>query len=282
MGYPEYIQYSIDLLRRAERLALKMQPERGFWLAFSGGKDSQCIYHLAKLAGVKFEAHYAVTTLDHPELVHFIRRCYPDVIWNHPKRTFLQLCLYKKMLPTMQARFCCQELKESAGAGHCTIIGVRKAESSRRAKREELERVHKDKAKRKSLELNEMEEQDFQCVGGKDKITLAPILHWTDEQVWHFLNDVVKVEHCELYDQGYHRLGCMFCPMSSEKSIRKDETRFPKWKENIIKTIHKLREGGFAHDYQDLTDEEIYEWWVSKRNMKEWYYDLKYQGKLFE
>lgn len=64
MEYPEYIQYSIDLLRRAERLALKMQPERGFWLAFSGGKDSQCIYHLAKLAGVKFEAHYAVTTLD--------------------------------------------------------------------------------------------------------------------------------------------------------------------------------------------------------------------------
>ena len=103
MEYPEYIQYSIDLLRRAERLALKMQPERGFWLAFSGGKDSQCIYHLAKLAGVKFEAHYAVTTLDHPELVHFIRRCYPDVIWDHPKRTFLQLCIYKKMLPTMQA-----------------------------------------------------------------------------------------------------------------------------------------------------------------------------------
>lgn len=74
----------------------------------------------------------------------------------------------------------------------------------------------------------------------------------------------------------------MFCPMSSEKSIRKDEARFPKWKENIIKTIHKLREGGFAHDYPDLTDEEIYEWWVSKRNMKEWYFDLKYQGKLFE
>lgn len=186
------------------------------------------------------------------------------------------------MLPTMTARFCCAELKESAGAGHCTIIGVRKAESSRRAKRKELEKVHKDKSKRKSLELNEMEEQDFQCVGGKDKITLAPILHWSDEQVWDFLNNVVKVEHCELYDQGYHRLGCMFCPMSSEKSIRMDETKFPKWKENILKTIHKLREQGFANSYQDLTDEEIYEWWVSKRNMKEWYVELKYQGKLFD
>ena len=51
---------------------------------------------------------------------------------------------------------------------------------------------------------------------------------------------------------------------------------------NIIKTIHKLREMGFANSYQDLTDEEIYEWWISKRNMKEWYADLKYQGKLFD
>lgn len=53
MEYPEYIQYSIDLLRRAERLALKMQPERGFWLAFSGGKDSQCIYGKAEIRFVR-------------------------------------------------------------------------------------------------------------------------------------------------------------------------------------------------------------------------------------
>lgn len=124
MQYAPHIQYSIDLIRRAERLALKMQPDKGFWLAFSGGKDSQCIYHLAKIAGVKFEAHYAVTTLDHPELVRFIRREYPDVIWDHPKRTFLQLCLYKKMLPTIQARFCCAELKESAGAGFSRNVGI--------------------------------------------------------------------------------------------------------------------------------------------------------------
>lgn len=83
MEYAPHIQYSIDLIRRAERLALKMQPGKGFWLAFSGGKDSQCIYHLAKLAGVKFEAHYAVTTLDHPELVRFIRS------WSDEEDTYI-------------------------------------------------------------------------------------------------------------------------------------------------------------------------------------------------
>lgn len=34
------IEYSIDLLKKAEKMALRLDPENGFWLAFSGGKDS--------------------------------------------------------------------------------------------------------------------------------------------------------------------------------------------------------------------------------------------------
>lgn len=44
------VQIAIDRLRSFE-------PEEGYFLAFSGGKDSQCVYHLAKMAGVKFDAH---------------------------------------------------------------------------------------------------------------------------------------------------------------------------------------------------------------------------------
>lgn len=35
------IDYSVDLLRRSEEMALRLDPENGFHLAFSGGKDSQ-------------------------------------------------------------------------------------------------------------------------------------------------------------------------------------------------------------------------------------------------
>lgn len=86
------IQKSIDLLKRTEQLALEYSPD-GFHLAFSGGKDSQCLYHIAQMAGVKFKAHYQLTTLDPPELVKFIKDNYPDVIIHRPKMTFLQLCL---------------------------------------------------------------------------------------------------------------------------------------------------------------------------------------------
>ena len=63
MALQDKIDYSINLLRRAEPMALRMS-DKGYFLAFSGGKDSQCLYHIAKEAGVKFEAHYQLTPLD--------------------------------------------------------------------------------------------------------------------------------------------------------------------------------------------------------------------------
>ena len=60
------VQTAIDRLRNFE-------PPEGYHLAFSGGKDSQCIYHLAQMAGVKFDAHYNMTSVDPPELIYFIR-----------------------------------------------------------------------------------------------------------------------------------------------------------------------------------------------------------------
>ena len=74
------IAYSIALLRRGEALALRMSPD-GYHLAFSGGKDSMVLYHLAKMAGVKFKAHMQVTTIDPPELMQFVRANYPDVVF---------------------------------------------------------------------------------------------------------------------------------------------------------------------------------------------------------
>lgn len=62
------IDYSISLLRKSEKMALKLDPENGFYLAFSGGKDSQALYHIAKMAGVKFKAHMNLTSVDPPDV----------------------------------------------------------------------------------------------------------------------------------------------------------------------------------------------------------------------
>lgn len=127
------VQASIDILKLFE-------PPEGYYLAFSGGKDSQCVYHLAKMAGVKFDAHYAVTSVDPPELVRFIKDNYPDVEMKIPHDhdgnpiTMWNLIPKRMMPPTRIARYCCEKLKESSGKYRITLTGVRKAESVNRSK----------------------------------------------------------------------------------------------------------------------------------------------------
>ena len=116
------------------------EPPEGYYVAFSGGKDSQCIYHLCEMANVKFDAHYAVTSVDPPELVKFIRANYPDVEFAVPRDkngkrvTMWSLIEEHTMPPTMTVRYCCNYLKEVQGDGRATVTGVRWAEGVNRKK----------------------------------------------------------------------------------------------------------------------------------------------------
>ena len=73
----------LDKVELAIQRLKAFEPPEGYYVAFSGGKDSQCIYHLCQMAGVKFDAHYNVTSVDPPELVKFIKTHYPDVKFEH-------------------------------------------------------------------------------------------------------------------------------------------------------------------------------------------------------
>ena len=79
------VEYSIELLRKCEDMALRMDAENGFYLAFSGGEDSQALYHIAQMAGVKFKAHMNLTSVDPPEVIRFVKQNYPDVELIKPK-----------------------------------------------------------------------------------------------------------------------------------------------------------------------------------------------------
>ena len=138
-------QLSFDsngIMRDKVELAIQrlkaFEPPEGYYVAFSGGKDSQCVYHLCKMAGVKFDAHYAVTSVDPPELVKFIRTNYPDVEFVVPhdkdgKRVSMWSLIEQHLMPpTRIVRYCCNYLKETQGDGRATITGVRWAESTNR------------------------------------------------------------------------------------------------------------------------------------------------------
>lgn len=276
MNLRQKIDYSIALLRKAEPLALEMN-EGGFHLAFSGGKDSQVIYHLAKMAGVKFKAHMQVTTIDPPELMRFVRSKYADVQLHLPEINFYKLIIKKKMLPLRQSRYCCEYLKERAGAGTVTVTGIRAAESSRRAKRGEVENA-RDRGNYTD-QFNANFEQFAKCISGKDKIIVNPIFKWSDADVWQFLRGN-NIEYCSLYDMGYNRIGCVFCPMASKASKLHDRKNYPGIEKTIKRSISVLVETcGYMNNHHATVD-EIFDWWVSNEPTDAYFGMLRSQTKF--
>lgn len=285
-----------DKVQEAINRFKAFEPEDGYYLAFSGGKDSQCIYHLAQMAGVKFDAHYRVTSVDPPELVRFIKREYPDVAIDFPRDkdgkviTMWNLIPKKLMPPTRLVRYCCEKLKETGGAGRLTVTGVRWAESSNRQNNQGVvTMVNRHKAN-KNEQVAEGNNADFAITnsGGlilnfddaatrrtveqcfrTSKTLLNPIIDWTDEDVWEFLNDVAKVPHCELYDQGYKRLGCIGCPMSN--NMEAELERYPKYKDHYLRAFNRMLicrdKAGKYRDEIFNTPESVMNWWLGKTKL---------------
>ena len=271
------IDYSINLIKKMEPLALTYDNINGFYLAFSGGKDSQAIYQLIKEAGVKYKAHMNLTSIDPPEVIRFVKHQYPEVERIKPKMSIYDMALKKHILPTRTRRWCCAEFKEMSGAGTVTIIGIRHAESSRRFKRNELETGDR-KFSGNFDQFSEHRENMVTCVSGKDKILLSPIIDWTESDVWEYINDR-KLPHCELYDKGFTRIGCLCCPMSSYNQKIKEIKRFPhvekRWKETIQKLIDK---GYVNHNFDN--PEFGFNWWISGKSYKQFYAETVLQQNL--
>ena len=253
------IQDSIALIRKAEKLALTMQPDEGFHVGFSGGKDSQAVLELVKMAGVKYRAVYNVTTNDPADNVRFIKHHYPDVEFNIPEKSYFQM-IAQNGVPTMFNRWCCAILKERAGVGCVVLTGVRKEESRKRSAYEAMVKWGRSKKNAETIDLEKMEANEFRCVNGKDKFMVFPILEWTERDVWDFI--ALRGLPANPCYKTHKRVGCVFCPFARPKDIRAYCETHPKLKEAFIRAIYIYRER--ERNRQKLPSaEEYFEWWLS-------------------
>ena len=238
----EKITCAVELLRLWEPKALELSPA-GYWLAYSGGKDSECILELARMAGVRHRPVYNVTTIDPPELVRFIKRAHPEVEFNRPAKHLLTRLPDLHCGPPMRrARWCCREYKEAGGDGLVKIIGVRIAESPNRAK---LWRASVPNRR-----------------GG---MMVCPIAYWTDRDVWAFHRER-GLPHCCLYDQGFKRLGCMGCPNATRRETAAHFARWPRYEAAWRRAVGRYWLA--AHDGTPWvsgfpTAQALWDWWRS-------------------
>ena len=255
----------LDKVEVAIKRLQSFEPPEGYFLAFSGGKDSVVVKRLCDMAGVKYDAHYHITTVDPPELVRFIKT-FPDVSMDKARYkdgtmiTMWNLIPRKKLPPTRIARYCCEKLKEHGGEGRFVVTGVRKAESAKRMGRSGLEVSDKKGGQRERLDPDNPDQEMIHICHQKAQKILNPIIDWENEEVWEFIREY-QVPYCELYDQGAKRLGCIGCPMNP-KAQRESLEKYPKYKKNYLKAFERmLRE--FDGTQKWKTAEEVMEWWLN-------------------
>ena len=184
---------------RAIRLLQSIPQDGEIELSYSGGKDSDVILELAKMAGIPYRAIYKNTTIDPPGTIAHAREMGAEVI--HPQKTFFQL-ISENGYPSRLSRWCCSVLKEYKVCDRA-IQGIRRSESRNRAERyKEPERCRVYSAKEKVKQY-------------------LPILEWSDQDVEEFIKERNIKCHPLYYRGGQfdvtQRLGCMGCPLVSRK-----------------------------------------------------------------
>lgn len=215
------------------------EPPEGYYVAYSGGKDSDVILDLVRRSGVKYMAHYHVTTCDPPELIRHIKS-QADVIFDKPEITMWGLIKKKKMPPRRNARFCCEYLKERGGIDAIVVTGVRWEESTNRNNRRMYET----------------------CFRHKQKRFLNIIIDWSTTDVWNYIK-ANNLSYCSLYDEGFKRLGCVLCPMNRDVEIHIQ--RWPRiaelW-EKAIKATYNPKTSSFD------SAAELWKWWLNRDSSK--------------
>jgi phosphoadenosine phosphosulfate reductase len=233
---------TIDKVQQAiERLHTFCPPE-GYWVAISGGKDSCVIYDLCKKSGCMCEYHHNLTTIDPPEVIHFLREHMADVSIDRPEKPLAVKLVEKGFPPLRTQRWCCEIYKERGGAGRLIVTGVRSEESPRRKSRRMVE----------------------SCFRGGKRSFIHPIIDWTSEQVWLYIKENA-LPYLSLYDCGFTRVGCVLCPMTSNENRAREMKRFPRiaelWHRAIVRAFENRGDKPVLKNFN--SGEELWRWWVN-------------------
>lgn len=216
----EMVVESVDFLRKHE-------PPEGYFVGFSGGKDSIVTLELCRMADVKHLAFYSATGIDPPEVVRFIRREYPEVIFLRSPMTFWE-GIKRKSPPVRMMRWCCDVLKKQPSKPSIIkalfgdplvhrVMGIRAEESFRRASRPRIASFN-------------------------GQTQYKPIFNWVEWHVWDFI-DSKGLPYPSLYDNGLARIGCMICPFimgpgpAAQRRLQLQKERYPAVYRKFEKTV---------------------------------------------
>lgn len=143
--------------------------------------------------------------------------------------------------------------------------GVRWAESvSRRNKRGIFESMPHDLSKKVIINNDNADTRLlFESCKLQAKRICNPIVDWTDYDVWSYIH-AEKIPVNPLYQCGFHRVGCIGCPMAGKKGREFEFARYPTYQRAYIRAFDRMlqerQNRGLPCDWQDGKD--VFHWWM--------------------
>jgi phosphoadenosine phosphosulfate reductase len=202
-------------------------------IAYSGGKDSDVLLHLAKSANIPFRAIYKNTTIDPPGTIAHAKAMGAEI--RAPTTTFANM-IAEKGLPNRFRRFCCAELKEYKISDN-VAMGVRKAESRKRNER------YKEPIECRVFSKSERQQNFY------------PLLEWTDEDIKDYITENNIQCHPLYYTNGQFdvtkRLGCMCCPLQSRRKRIAEFASHPQMVKLYIRSLEKFFQTHKMSEYKN-------------------------------
>lgn len=280
-----------DRLLKLEKQSIErfkaFEPGNGYYVAYSGGKDSDVIRILAQLAGVKHVCKHNLTTVDPLPSVYYVWKTIGKENVEYPDTTMWKLIVDQGMPPTRVHRYCCEYFKEGKGQGKLVVTGVRWEESVKRKQNSALVQIN-TKPSRVTKFANftgaDYQKTNYGIILNDDndasrrvveycyrtsKTIMNPILEWTEKDVWEFLHHY-GCEGNPLYQCGYKRVGCIGCPMATTHRFKEFED-FPKYKEAYIRTFDRMLKfnSNKNYKYNWRTGQDVFDWWMQIEKPKQ-------------
>lgn len=113
---------------------------------------------------------------------------------------------------------------------------------------------------------NDEDRRLFETCTLKGKRVCNPIIDWQESDVWDYLTDQ-HVKCNPLYCEGWHRVGCVGCPMAAKARYR-EFAQYPKYRQMYINAFDRMlaerqRRGKMDGSWSmGTTGVDVFHWWM--------------------
>jgi phosphoadenosine phosphosulfate reductase len=209
-----FYDFKVEQAKEITRSAIRIFSEN-LPVAFSGGKDSLVVLHIALEANPKIPIIYNNTTVEFPESLEYVRQLQEKWSLNlhitHCQKPFFR-AVKDGGWATHENRWCCRPYKDQPASlflnsrgFEAEITGLTRTES---IFRRSLSPFKTPKKEPKIIRVN-------------------PIYDWNEWEVWRYIREN-DLPYNPLYDMGYRRIGCWCCPLNGPTHYKRLKKTHPK------------------------------------------------------